>query len=406
MGNKEKYTMQNSMRSLLSSFYTGSGLSVGNKIFYPYFCYDDPNVKKKIECIKGMMSLFEDSKEKQNFLNKLSSGEKDLSSKDIAAVLSSYFSFISFFKKEMKWEKKTLQVAEIDISAYPKEDKEHIAVLKKLQEKGKKLHKEKKGLLLLFGSLATRDYVRGHSDLDTVFIISKEACLNPEMLLEIRKDIAEILRESYFIDSLQHHGPYIFTEYDLEMFPQYYLPFAVWRRMVSLCGNVTVTLYWRETTKEEIVGELKRYKEMFLKILETPLEKLPKSNYSRKYLYQAILLFPAVYLLAKEKPCHKKDSFVFIREYLTDHGNKLLDELSDIWKQNAFKTSVAPIFLQKMFRYIPYPFLYPSLYRISFSNTLAAEKQREVESFLKGGAKEFIELIDEELKKYGNKKSI
>lgn len=397
--------MQNSMRLVLNSFYTGAGLSFNNKLLYPYFCYDDPNLKKKIECIKELASSLKDSEEKQNFLNKVSKVKKKLSSKDIATFLSSYFVLFKN-KKIPEGKKKIISIPQIDISAYPKEDKEYIAVLKKLQETGQRLHAEKKGTLLLFGSLATRDYVKGHSDLDTVFIISKEACQNKKLLLEIRREIAEIMRESYFIDSLQHHGPYIFTEYDLDMFPQYYLPFAVWKNMVSFCGNVELKFNERESSQEEIKEEVQRYKEMFLKIIETPEEKLPKSNYSRKYLYQAILLFPAVYLSAKGKPCYKKDSFVMIRKHLNDKGNALLDVLSDIWRRNGFKTKAASPMIQGLFRKIPYPFCYPFISRLFYSQTLNEEQRQTIGSLLKEGAREYIKCIDAELKKYENKRSM
>lgn len=404
MGTKEEYKIQNSIRSLLNSFYTGSGLAFRNKILYPYFCYDDGSIKKKIKCIGESISFLEQSREKQNLLNKMIQEEKKLFSKDIVVFLSSYFAFFKN-KKNKKGKKKMLSIPQIDISIYPQENKEYIVVLKKLQKIGEKLHKEKKGMLLLFGSLATRDYVKGHSDLDTVFIISKEACQSQKMLLEIRRDIAEIMRESYFIDPLQHHGPYIFTEYDLEMFPQYYLPFVVWKNMVSLCGSVDVQFNERETSREEIAGELQRYKEMFLKIIEAPIEKLPKSNYSRKYLYQAILLFPAVYLMAKGNPCYKKDSFVIIRKHLTNQGNALLDALSDVWRTNGFETRAAPPMIQGFFRKIPYPFCYPFISRLFSSNALKEGQNKKIEFLLKEGAREYVTLIDTELKKYGNKKS-
>lgn len=403
MKDKIKYTMQNSMHSLLNLYYTGSGLSFRNKILYPYFCYNDPNIKKKLGAINGMVRS-EDTEKKQNILNKISLEKKKLSSKEIATFLSSYFTHLN--GERISNEKKAIiSIPSIDLFAYPNEDKEYISVLKRLHEIGKNLHTEKKGILLLFGSLATRDYVKGHSDLDTVFIISKEACQSPKMLLEIRKDIAEIMRESYFIDSLQHHGPYIFTEHDLDMFPQYYLPFAVWERMVSFCGNVQLKFIERETREEEIMDELERYKEMFLKIVETPLGKLPKSNYSRKYLYQAILLFPAVYFLARGKPCYKRDSFVLIRKHLSDKGNGLLDALSNVWSTNGFRTRAASSNIQAFFRMIPYPFCYPFIYRLFFSNTLREGQKQKIKSFMIEGVKEYIKLIDIELKKYENKKN-
>ncbi len=405
MKDNSKYLIQNTMRSLLNSFYTGAGLSFNNKIVYPYFCYDDKSLRERISSIGEFIESLEESEEKQNLVKKIIGLEKRKSyAKDITFFLSSYFLLFKN-RKIPNGKKKIISIKEIDILAYPEEDMEYITVLKKLKTVGERLRAEKKGMLLLFGSLATKDYVKGHSDLDTVFIISKEACQSPNLLLQIRRDIAGIMRDSYFIDSLQHHGPYIFTEYDLDMFPQYYLPFAVWKKMVSFCGNVEIRFNERESSQEEIIMELQRYKEMFLRIIETPKEKLPKSNYSKKYLYQAILLFPAVYLLVKGKPCFKKDSFVLIRMNRGDIGNALLVVLSDVWRTNGFKTKAASPMMQGLFRKVSYPFCYPFISRLFCSQTLKEEQRKTIEFLLKEGAREYVRLIDTELKRYGNKKS-
>ena len=403
---KQLMTLQNTMHSLFQAFYTGSGLSLNNKLLYPYFLLNDRTIRKKIQEITQRVSSLEEIGEKEAFLHLSNQLEKKkfLSSEDVVYFLSLLFSVLK--KKEEKKSKGIkISVPPIDISQYPLQDKEYLSVFKKLNEIGERLRKEEKGTLLLFGSLATRDYVKGHSDLDTVFIISREACLDKKKLLELRKDMAEIMRESYFIDSLQHHGPYIFTEYDLDMFPQYYLPFVVWEKMVSFCDDVELKFTERQTFPEEMVGELQRYKEMLLKIVETPMEKLPQDNYSRKYLYQAILLFPAVYLLAKGQPCYKKESFTLIRKHVGSQGNTLLDALSDVWKKNGFKTSAAHTSVQKVFRIIPYPFFYPFISRLFFSNPTTEEQRQKIEKHLKEGAREFIEVIDGELKKHGKKRS-
>lgn len=401
---KQLNALQNATRSLLHIFYTGSGLSLNNKLLYPYFLLNDRNIKKKIQEITQIVFSLEGTEEKEAFLclsNQLEK-KKFLYSEDVVYFLSLLYNVLK--KKEEKKSKDIkISIPSIDINKYPLQDKEYLSVFKKLNEIGERLRVEKKGTLLLFGSLATRDYVKGHSDLDTVFIISKEACLNRKKLLEIRKDIAEIMRESYFIDSLQHHGPYIFREHDLEMFPQYYLPFAVWEKMVSFCGDVELNFTERKTSAEEMVGELQRYKELFLKIVEKPIEKLPKSNYSRKYLYQAILLFPAIYLLAMGNPCYKKDSFVLIRKHMGAQGNMLLDSLYDVWRANGFKTKSASPRIQALFRMIPSPFCYPLVYRFFYSQTLKEEQREKIEGHIKQGAGDFIIVIDGELKKLQKK---
>ncbi len=398
---QEIIALQNKIRSLLASFYTGAGMSGMNKIFYPYFYLCQNDTKRGIKEIASLVSQVGAIKEAEPVLKKNSELEKKAisCSQDIGEFLSLYFSFLKQLQKKYTKKDKEVKIPipSIDISHYPPQDTEYISVLNNLQKTGERLRKEKKGTLLLFGSLATRDYVKGHSDLDTAFIISEEACLNPEILLSLRKDIAEIMKESFFIDPLQHHGPYIFTVFDLKMFPQYYLPFVVFENTVSLSGEMTLSFYERDS-KDECTELLQRYKETFVRIVNTPREKLPKSRYAKKFLYQAILLFPSVYLQAKGKPCYKRDSFSEIRKYLDENGKALLDALSEAWGNNIFGTAPAGINMQKIMRFIQHPFVYPSLYRTFFYTKEKKLIDEKIKIRLQDGLKNYMSLIDKERK--------
>jgi len=76
MRDKKEYAMQNSIHSLLHIFYTGSGLSLGNKLAYPYFLINDKTIKRKIKEIIQIVSSLEGTEEKETLLGLSSQLEK------------------------------------------------------------------------------------------------------------------------------------------------------------------------------------------------------------------------------------------------------------------------------------------------------------------------------------------
>lgn len=379
--------IQNSIQSILCSFFTGAGISFVNKCLYPYVHYPF-SIKKQIEIIEQTNTIFTESAEKEKLLSEIRKVKQTLwiNSSDLACFISAYFQLLEK-QKMKKSHQHVFEIKDINLCSYAN-DAEYNGVLHHLKNYGNNLREKGFGSLLLFGSLATKDYIKGHSDLDTVFIVSKETCMNPQKLLSLRKHITKIMKESYFIDPLQHHGPFIYTEFDLESFPQYYLPHAVWKNSVSLCGDIQVTIYERKA-EQEIKDNLHRYTQAFQEIIATANKK--KSLYARKFQYQVILLFPSIYLLAKGSPCYKQDSFELIIKYLNKEGNALLTELSAVRSKNLLKTSVAGISVQTMFRAIPHSFFYAFVYRV-----FHADKQiDDVQKLLEPGLRNMMQIIEE-----------
>jgi len=384
----KRNAIQNAVQSILVSFCTGSGISFLSKCIYPYGTHYSPSIKKSVQHVLENSGIYQESAEKQNVMaaGNILVSKSDVSSQDIAGFLSLYYGLLNK-EKIINAKKDILDIREVVLADYTK-DSEYLQVLTTLKQQGEYLQKNMFGKLVLFGSLATKDYVKGHSDLDTLFIISKETCMNPEKLLLLRKHIANIMKELYFIDPLQHHGPFMFTEFDLESFPEQYLPLEAWKKSLSLCENITVTIHRRDA-KKEMKEQLQKYKAAFEKILLTKNKK--KSMYTVKFQYQVILLFPSVYLMAKGNPCYKGESFKLIKEYLKSDGNALLGELSRIRYGNLFQTSAAGPFVQKIYRLIPHPFMYASLYRIFHKDVYFPN----VEKLLEPGLKNMMQVIED-----------
>ena len=67
------------------------------------------------------------------------------------------------------------------------------------------------------------------------------------------------------------------------------------------------------------------------------------------------------------------------------------------------ETKEASKIVQAFFRVIPYPFCYPFVYRLFSFQKVKEEQRQKIEAHMKEGAREFIEVIDGELKKYGKR---
>jgi predicted nucleotidyltransferase/septum formation topological specificity factor MinE len=395
-----------SIQRLLTYFFTGAGISLFNKMTYPYVSFPKKTIVKELELLENIqgIKISERTEKLQKEITKMKEKNMILPN-DLAKFLAKYFSTLNEDKKIDVSMGKAVKITinEINIELYQREDKEYIHTLMQLKEYGKEIKEKNLGSLFLFGSFATKDYIKGHSDLDTAILINKETCCDADKLLELRKIATKIMKESYFIDSLQHHGPYILTNFDCDAYMQTFLPFAVWENAVSFSEDAHITFNEKDA-EEEAQKLLENYRRTFLEVVEKEKKYLPRTNYSQKFLYQVFLLFPSVYLLAQGKPCYKRESFAMIEEELSKEANELIYLFSKIRETNAFKTKPASIPLQKFFRIIPLPFLYPFLYRILSPSNLSEKIRKEVEDKIHCGAKDMIDVIDSLNKKRSEEK--
>lgn len=392
--NKEQLdNIQHLLQEINAAFFTGGGISILSKTIYPY---NTRYSKHTEQCLHAMLQ--------EEIKHNISSTDNGLSpditlspyitsTEMLAKAIARGYSFFNSLSNREKKKKKQITIPELQLYEYHADHKAYKAVLKRLLSIGKKIKEKGLGTLILFGSLATQDYIPGHSDLDLVLIISKEASLDQKKLEQIRKEVAVLMKESYFIDPLQHHGPYILSEFDLGYYHQHFLPFAVFENAVSLSGETKLVFYERDAP-DEAFSLLQKYKHLFQNIVRKKEYHLPRDAYAQKYLFQVILLFPSVYLLARGEPCYKRESFKNIKQYLNNQGNELLHCLSEIRSKNAFKTKPASLVIQKVFRMIPYPFIYPVLYRILLTK-ISKHEQKKIQNILQSGLKSMIVSIEE-----------
>ena len=89
----------------------------------------------------------------------------------------------------------------------------------------------------LHGSLATMDYIKGWSDVDTFVILSLNTVTDAKKLLQVRSIFSKIHQAMKRIDSLQHHGVILATGVDLKSYSEYILPVKVFERMKCMSGS-------------------------------------------------------------------------------------------------------------------------------------------------------------------------
>lgn len=180
----------------------------------------------------------------------------------------------------------------------------------------------------IHGSLATLDYVKGWSDVDTLAILSKEAVTDSARLLRLREIFGKIHAAMRHIDPLQHHGVIVATAIDLKSYPEHILPLTVLARMKCMSETgMQVKLSVRALPAG--FGHLKRLLEFIAEAgkagvfehhaygdeyLLAEYKNADNAMYQFKYYVGQFLLIPSLYLTAVGNSVYKKESFELVRE--------------------------------------------------------------------------------------------
>ena len=126
----------------------------------------------------------------------------------------------------------------LDEKDYKIEDKKYLKPLFDLQKFSNRYFKDMLEGFYLHGSLASMDYIRNWSDLDTFMVIKKETLLEPNQLNELRKRSIQSHKFLYRIDPYQLHGHLLISEFDLNYYPQIYFP--------SVLLNYSKSFFYKE----------------------------------------------------------------------------------------------------------------------------------------------------------------
>ena len=175
----------------------------------------------------------------------------------------------------------------------------------------------------LHGSLATMDYVKGWSDIDTFMVLSKETVTNKSSLLKVRTILGKIHDLMKKISPLQHHGVMVSTAIDLKSYPESFLPLKVFEQMKIMVGkDKVISGYVKKATPdfellESTLGFLIKTAEKGIfehhafdnEYLLAEYQNADNAMYQFKYYLEQFTLLPCLYLTAIRQSCYKKESF-------------------------------------------------------------------------------------------------
>ncbi len=322
--------MQNELNALLGSFLNG-GYSYKGYILHPLVKDISKENLINIKRLKRIAAFLNHNG--YNFSESLRKYKNKINSRNFASILSSlYQDFYSIRFDGTKSIKKP-KCKEFQIGEYKKQDFEYLKPVVELKDFAKK---NLRGLLSGFyvhGSIATKDYAKGFSDLDTLAIVSKSAIENPDLMLELRKKLCYSRSFFYRIDPLQHHGSIIISEYEMQNYCQPYFPVVIFNYSRSLLKDRQYKFNARDSHNESIAKMfwfVNYFRRLYIE------KKYNLNSYDTKILLHSMTLFPSLYLQAKNRHVYKKYSFHIAKKDFDKHLWQIIDEVSKMrlhWKR-------------------------------------------------------------------------
>lgn len=323
--------LQDELNAVLNSFVNG-GFSYKGFVLYPFARDVSSENVKKIMRLKNIAAFL--GKNSYDFSTSISSYKKGIKgSLDFAAVLSELYKDFSRIRGRDTKSAAKPECTELEFAGYKKSDLDYLNPLKELKGYARKSLKQYLSGFYLHGSFATKDYIKGWSDVDTLAIISRNTLENPEKLLELRDKMYLMRRFFYRVDPLQHHGSIIISEYDIKNYCQAYFPVAIFRHAKSFFDEDRAETFKTRDYSGEALSSMFWFVSYFRKLNKE--KKYNMGSYDLKVLLHSITLFPSMYLQAKGILGYKKFSFDIAKKDFKMESWKVIDDVSSLrrsWK--------------------------------------------------------------------------
>ena len=322
--------MQNELNFLLNSFLNG-GFSARGYIIYPLIKDVSSDNITRIRRLKNL-AIFLD-KNGFDFKNSIKKSKNRIGAWEFASRLSAlYMDFNSI--KSGGISKKKPSCRELDLREYSKSDSSYLKPLQELKDYANKNLKQYLAGFYLHGSLATKDYIKGWSDVDTFGIVSESSMNNPKSLIELRDRICHIRYFFHKVDPLQHHGAILASECDFGNYCPAYFPLQVLKYAKSFFGHDEPIKYDERDFSNEALARLHWFVKYFRNISEKG--EISLNSYDAKTLLHSVTLFPTLYLQAKGIIVYKKFSFDIAKKDFSRDCWKAIDNASltrNKWKR-------------------------------------------------------------------------
>jgi len=322
--------VQNELNELLHSFVNG-GFSYKGYVLFPLVKDVSRSNVEKLRKLKKIIVFLNNNG--YDFSASIKKYENDVKrSINFAVCLSSLYQDFPSKNKNTKLVRKP-RCRELDLSSYKKSDLRYLKPLTELKNYANRHLEQYLAGLYLHGSFATKDYVKGWSDADTLAVVSKETIENPEKLLELRSKMYYMRHFLYKIDPLQHHGSIIISEYDLDNYCKVHFPVEIFKYSKSFFKEDRISKIKVRDCSSESLAKLFWFVNYFRRL---NIEKDYNMNsYDTKNLLHCITLLPTVYLNAKGIFVYKKLSFEMAKKDFKKEAWEVIDYASSIrrnWK--------------------------------------------------------------------------
>lgn len=253
-----------------------------------------------------------------------------------------------------------------DFETYLSHDPRYLLPIVKLYSFVNKKMKPYISKFFLHGSMATMDYCKGWSDVDTFVVINKKTLHNTSSLLQLRKYCFEAYDYLLQIDPLQHHGLIFVTEYDLEYYPSIYIPPPVFDHARSfLDGAEEITFHLRDSQEEAVNGMYCTYNLFDSAVrtgvfkhhayqgeyLRTQYENADNAMYQFKYFLALVMSLPVLFLNLLGQSCYKRESFDRCKDLFGEEWAIIekASEVRNLWPEKEtfpFKNNSIPPWVQ------------------------------------------------------------
>ena len=197
------------------------------------------------------------------------------------------------------------------------------------------------------GSLATGEEIH-YSDFDALLVFRNRIFDSAATLAETCLHVIRAEKILWEYDPLQHHGFFVLTELDLQLYPDFYFPIVIFEYAKSLLPDAgdQLVIYPRPTQERDVWG-LHR----MLDAVEAKLRSrhYPTNYYDLKLLLSQVMLLPSLYLQALGRPVFKRDSFDLARVDFNEDVWKIMEEVSQMRKEWNYRPSLAARALHRVF---------------------------------------------------------
>ena len=189
--------------------------------------------------------------------------------------------------------------------------------------------------LVLHGSYATGDYVRGCSDLDTFGILREDTAASADELLRLRGAVLPAWRHLYRIDPLQHHGVMLASAQDAGFYAQHFFPLELFGHAKTVAGGRS-SFGVRDGRFDELVI---MHQTLHGLLCAGPGSLDALSVHRLKWRLQLVLLLPALSFMTEGRYMYKRDSFKEIEKALDGDELRSLRACSRARSENMYGES-------------------------------------------------------------------